>query len=512
MAKNSADYWRDREAAQRKKDIVDQMAYNREIRRIYRETLDNVQREIDAFYGRYAEKEGITLAEAKRRVSRIDMEAYERKAERYVKERDFSKQANEEMRLYNLTMKVNRLEMLKANIGLELIRGFDDLNKTFDEKLTRHATGEFERLAGILGDSVRNNSELAHAIVNASFHNATYSDRIWAYQDLLRDEIGKQVQTGLLQGRNSTELARAVQKRFDVSRSDAERLMMTEMRRVRTEVAKQSYEQNGNMEYQFLALGGNPCNECADLDGRVFPVKEMMPGANAPPMHPRCLCSTAPYWDEAKFQAWLDSGAAADGVPWEEFEDRLPFTNSEIIDNMQRDNPLSGKVLQDTEKTAILEQRSSTEHISLSSHNLHNSSDALYERVKGVVPIPGYDDVFIHGDSKGVATINSDGDQVDIPNYEFIKILKSLNFESNAIRLCACNSGAEDKGIASYIAREMNMPVMAPTTESWVSPPDRKGICEMSLYEDNGRGKPNYDKPGKWRIFFPDGKIQEVSE
>ena len=60
---------------------------------------------------------------------------------------------------------------------------------------------------------------------------------------------------------------------------------MTEMRRVRTEVAKQSYEQNGNTEYQILALGGNPCNDCADLDGRVFPVKEMMPGANAPPMH-----------------------------------------------------------------------------------------------------------------------------------------------------------------------------------------------------------------------------------
>lgn len=334
MAKNSADYWRDREAAQRKKDIVDQLAYNREIRRIYQSTLDNVQKEIDAFYGKYAKKEGITLAEAKRRVSRLDMEAYERKAKRYVKERDFSPQANEEMRLYNLTMKVNRLEMLKANIGLELIRGFDDLNKTFDEKLTRHATGEFERLAGILGDSVRNNSELAHAIVNASFHNATYSDRIWAYQDLLRDEIGKQVQTGLLQGRNSMELARAVQKRFDVSRSDAERLMMTEMRRVRTEVAKQSYEQNGNTEYQFLALGGNPCNDCADLDGRVFPVKEMMPGTNAPPMHPRCLCSTAPYWDEAKFQEWLD-GPAQDGVSFEEFENRQMHLKDNVRDGVR---------------------------------------------------------------------------------------------------------------------------------------------------------------------------------
>ena len=51
------------------------------------------------------------LAEAKRRVSKLDIAAYQRKAKRYVADKDFSKQANEEMRLYNLTMKVNRLEM-----------------------------------------------------------------------------------------------------------------------------------------------------------------------------------------------------------------------------------------------------------------------------------------------------------------------------------------------------------------------------------------------------------------
>lgn len=335
MAKSSERYWREREAAQRKKDITDQMAYNREVRRIFQQMQDNVQKEIDAFYGKYAQKEGITLAEAKRRVSAIDFEAYERKAKRYVeaasrdrregtKERAgyyFSDQANEEMRLYNLTMKVNRLELLKANIGLELVDGFDNLNETFDEKLTRHATNEFERLAGILGDSVRNNPQYVHAIVNASFHNATYSDRIWTHQDTLKAALDRQIQIGLIQGKSSTELARAIRQEFGVSRKNAERLMITEMRRVRTEVAKISYEENGNTQYQFLALGGKPCNDCADLDSRVFPVKEMMPGVNAPPMHPRCLCSTAPYWDEAKFQEWLDSGAAADGVPWAEFEE-----------------------------------------------------------------------------------------------------------------------------------------------------------------------------------------------
>ena len=118
--------------------------------------LDAAQKEIDAFYGRYADKEQITLAEAKRRVSKLDIAAYERKAKRYVADKDFSKQANEEMRLYNLTMKVNRLEMLKANIGLELVAGHNEQEKFMSKILRGRTEEELQRQAGILGKTVRN--------------------------------------------------------------------------------------------------------------------------------------------------------------------------------------------------------------------------------------------------------------------------------------------------------------------------------------------------------------------
>ena len=57
----------------------------------------------------------------------MDIDAYSRKAAQYVKDKNFSKEANEEMRLYNAAMKINRLEMLKANIGMHLVGGFDEL-------------------------------------------------------------------------------------------------------------------------------------------------------------------------------------------------------------------------------------------------------------------------------------------------------------------------------------------------------------------------------------------------
>ena len=136
---SSADYWRRREEAQRAHNITDEREYAREINRIYESMLSSIEEQINSFYAKYASAEGITMAEARKRAASLDIERYARKAERYVDERNFSAKANEEMRLYNLTMKVNRLELLKANIGLELVSGHDELERFMEEKAGRHS-------------------------------------------------------------------------------------------------------------------------------------------------------------------------------------------------------------------------------------------------------------------------------------------------------------------------------------------------------------------------------------
>lgn len=319
-----SNYWRRREEAQQKKNIKDQKEYDKQLKSIYLKAMDNIQKEIDSFYARYAKKEGITLAEAKKRASKLDMEEYSRKAKRYVDEKDFSKEANDEMRLYNMTMKVNRLELLKAKIGLELVDSFNDLQKYFDQKLTERTLDEFKRQAGILGDTVMDTelAKRARALVNASFRNAKWSDRIWMYQDLLKNKLDDLLRTGLIQGRNSRELARDLRKAFDVSRHDAERLMRTEMCRVQTDAQKDSFERNGFEEYEYVCCGlPDACEICRALDGKIFKVKDMMPGENAPPMHPNDHCSTAAHYaNRAEFDAWLDAKAAGEtGLGFEEF-------------------------------------------------------------------------------------------------------------------------------------------------------------------------------------------------
>ena len=287
MAVNSKEYWRKREEENLKKNLKTDEEYIKTINGYYDYMMDQIQKEINGFYAKYAKKEGITLAEAKKRVSELDIKAYERKAAKYVKEKNFSEEANDEMRLYNATMKINRLEMLKANIGLELVDGFNDLQKYYEQVLTDRTLSEFERQAGILGKTINNNAQAANAIVNASFANAKFSDRIWMYQDMMKAELSKLLQEGLIQGRNPRQLARHLEKLFGVSKENAERLMRTELARVQIEAQKQSFERNGFEQYEFIALG-SACEICKELDGKHFEVKKMMPGENAPPMHPNC--------------------------------------------------------------------------------------------------------------------------------------------------------------------------------------------------------------------------------
>lgn len=90
-----------------------------------------------------------------------------------------------------LTMRVNRLELLKANIGLELIATFNELDKYFSNELTKAGLDELKRQAGILEMAIAKSgyAKLVEQVINSSFRAdgfATFSERLWMYQAELK--------------------------------------------------------------------------------------------------------------------------------------------------------------------------------------------------------------------------------------------------------------------------------------------------------------------------------------
>ena len=308
---DAENYWVRREAKAREKSQSDDSDKSDVVKRIFEYMFHNVTEQINAWYSKYASKEGISMSEAKKRADKLDIKAYEEKAKKYVKEKNFSQQANDEMKIYNLTMKANRLELLKSEVALELAAGNDEYEKYVEDCLKDKTIDEMERQAGILGKTIKNNGDMIKSIVNASFYNATFSERIWANQDMLRSELEGYMTKAIIQGKSTNSLISDMRKRFDVSYYAADRLLRTEERRIQTDVAKRSYEENGFSQYKYVVMNTKACDECRKLDGNIYDTKDMTPGVNAPPMHPICYCSTVPYIDRKLFDEYLgdpDSG------------------------------------------------------------------------------------------------------------------------------------------------------------------------------------------------------------
>lgn len=297
-------YWREREIRQGKRNRSQASLYKRRIESQYRKALYEIQKEIDAFYLKYATSEGLTLADAKKRISATDITEWKNLTDIY----DGSKESKAYLKLLNATARINRLEYLKAKIGLKLLNHHDIMMHFFDDTLTYEAMLELERQAGRFGEFTgANPAQRVKSIVNSSFHSATWSDRLWGYQGVLKSTLDNILTRGLIIGRNPKhpEFVKSLQKAFDVSKYEAQRLLVTEMARVQMDVQKNSFIRNGYKEYEYICCAGgsgknpnDPCSICRELDGKVFKVSEMMPGENAPPMHPNCHCSVAAWMED----------------------------------------------------------------------------------------------------------------------------------------------------------------------------------------------------------------------
>lgn len=291
----SSGYWRKREEKWIAQQIKDDAKQAKVIAEKYQRALDQIEKEISANWERFAGKEGVTLSEAKKMAYDMDVKAFARKAKRYVKDKDFSKTANDELRLYNVTMRVNRLELLKSQIGLELIALSDDLDKYTAETLTKTGLAEATRQAGILGETVFSNYKtFVESVAFGSFQGATFSERIWGNNGALKADLDRLLIRSVTQGKNPRELARELRNIFDSSKYEAERLMRTETARVQISVQEKSYKEYGIDEFEYIAEP-SACDSCKPLNGKIFKTKDMIVALNAPPIHPNCMCSTAPY-------------------------------------------------------------------------------------------------------------------------------------------------------------------------------------------------------------------------
>lgn len=296
------DYWRKRiekeQLAQKERDAQ----LGKEMSRLYQSHFADVTKEVKGFLERYADKNGLSYTEAMKRVEQFDVAAFQDKAKRYVETRDFSPQANRELALYNLKMKMNRLELLKANLTLALATLESDEMRLTNRFLNEEVRQTLKQQAGLLGRSVANQGNLqavAQARINTPFEGATWSRRIWNRQSYLRQQVDAFTQDLVVRGVNPTTAIRKLRLTFNVTAHQAKRLAVTEGARVQTEVQREMLKRAGFEMVEYITEP-SACPICGPHGDKHYRIDQLVPGLNAPPMHPFCRCSIAAWEDSAK--------------------------------------------------------------------------------------------------------------------------------------------------------------------------------------------------------------------
>ena len=276
--------------------LKDDRKMKRELAKVYNSSLEDIQRHIDADIQRFAHKEGVSMAEAKRIISKTDVEAFQSTAKRYAEEKNFTPKANKELRRHNITMRSNRLELIQARINLDIIALALEEEQLTGQHIAQETIAEYERQAGILAMAAPAQVQLntlATAAVLSSVAGATFSDRIWANQIELRNEVNQAIERALIRGehprRSAANIKRLIRDEYGNKQRAAERILITETARAQSIAAREAFNKAGVEHYTWISEP-DACPVCAELDGKVFKL-----GANYNPMppepHPNCRCS-----------------------------------------------------------------------------------------------------------------------------------------------------------------------------------------------------------------------------
>ncbi|NQI71984.1 minor capsid protein [Streptococcus suis] len=260
---------------------------------IYQESFDRMQREIDGFYMRYASREGLTKQEAMKRVSEMDVTKFNAKVAKAVKEKDFSHATNEWLKVYNLKMKVSRLELLKAELTLEIQNLTAEVNEVFDKARIDEYLNEYKRQAGILGISSSGAKKRMQAILDADFYGQNFSARVWGGLGLratLQREVFGSLNRIFTDMMGYKQEMKRLAKKYGTSEQNAKRLLKTEIARINADTQYSMLKDNGFTHMIFVAEPG-ACDLCGPLDKVAIPIDKVEKGVNMYPMHPNCRCS-----------------------------------------------------------------------------------------------------------------------------------------------------------------------------------------------------------------------------
>lgn len=304
-------YWEERAKALERMSHDRAKQYADSIQKAFRKASAQMQREIESWYQRFADSEGISMQEAKRLLNTRELEEFRWDVEDYIqagKENAVSGKWMKQLENASARVHISRLEALQLQLQQKSEQLFQNHLDSLDKLIrTQYQEAYYHTAFDLMqGTSVgvnfnRFDEGYLDKLLSRPWtaDGKTFSDRVWENQEKLLDTVQTELIQAAIRGESPKKTAKAVEEAMGVSANRAKTLVYTESAYFTSRGTKDTYETLGVEQYEILATLDRRTSEiCRSLDGKHLPLNEYKPGITAPPFHPNCRTTTVPYFED----------------------------------------------------------------------------------------------------------------------------------------------------------------------------------------------------------------------
>lgn len=321
----NAEYWKQRftqlEAAQNRKGAG---AYL-EIEKQYKAAQNELEAQLARWYQRFADSNGISLAQAKQWLKGQDLAEFKWDVKEYIKygkENAINGAWMQELENASSKFHISRLEALQIQTQNSLETMFAQQMGTMKKALSDvYASGYYHTAYAVqqgfgLGWDIAglDQAQIEKVLSKPwAVDGYNFSTRIWNSKTKLIGEVHNELSKNLLTGADPQKAIDSLAKKMGTSKSNAGRLVMTEQAYFSSAAQKDCFNDLDVEEYEIVAtLDSHTSDICRSLDGKVFKLSDYKPGVTAPPFHVYCRSTTAPHFKD-NFDAGERVARGADG-------------------------------------------------------------------------------------------------------------------------------------------------------------------------------------------------------
>lgn len=280
------------------------------MRAAYQSAIDELQKELDDFYEKYAANNKIDLQVAKQKLSLSDSENVKDLAEQYkqlLSKKNIGVRTQKKLDEIAAKTKVSRLEQLLVNctkqaaeVGMKAKDEMIDVGSLMYKDGFGHTMFNIQKTVGMGVNFNMPSARVIKTASNVEWLGATFTDRTGYTLDRLTNNIEQIIPQLFIQGKNADEFGKAIAKQFNMSENAAKRDMRTLTTLITNQASILAYN-NCEMvdEFEFVAtLDGKTSDKCRAMDGKRFKLNEAAPFVNQPPLHYNCRSTTIPYFED----------------------------------------------------------------------------------------------------------------------------------------------------------------------------------------------------------------------